>query len=157
MRLAALALFLAATAFASAADFVIVRVWPAWRSETSFTRISEYFTNTEPTTRETILRTHPDYRSGFYFLTRVQHHGTAAAKATFRLQVITPADAEPKTFTFAADIPPGSHVYHLGLTGSDWTDINARPVAWKIDLVGADDQVLASEQSFLWSKPDGQR
>jgi hypothetical protein len=157
MRFAALVLFLAATCCASAADFEIVRVWPSWRTEKSFERISEYFTKREPTTRETILRTHPDHRSGFYFLTRIANHHNAATKATFRLQVITPASPEPKTFSFPVEIAPGSHVFNLGLTGSDWNDINARPVAWKLDLVGADDHVLASDQSFLWSKPDGQR
>ncbi|QYM79396.1 hypothetical protein K0B96_01900 [Horticoccus luteus] len=153
-----LVLFLSATALASAADFSFVRVWPSWRAEDSFTRISEYFTGHEPHTRETVLRTKPDYRGGFYFLTRIrQSDGATTVPATFRLQVIMPTSPEPKTFSFPAEIPPGSHVFNLGLTGSDWPDIKARPVAWKLELVGPGDQILATRQSYLWSKPDGQR
>lgn len=157
MRFLSLIALLASAAVAFAADVEFVRVWPAWRDAASFERISEYFTGHEPSGREAILRTQPAQRSGYYFLTRLKNDGPLLAQAQFRVHVITPANPEPKEFVFTADVPPGRQVFHLGLTGGDWPDAKARPVAWRIELVGAGDAVLASEQSFLWSKPDGQR
>lgn len=154
MRFVSAALFcliaLAASAHAAGVEFV--RVWPGWRDEESFVRISEYFTYRENTGRETVLRTQPDARAGFYFLTRTKTDA-AISGATFKLEIVSPGNPQPRVYSFSADIPRGSRVFQIGVTGSDWPDEDTYPVAWRVTLSGSDGTVLTSAQSFLWSNP----
>lgn len=118
-------------------------------------RISEYFTGKEnPGRKQILLRTHPEDRSGFYFLTRVANSGTAFDDAKFELHVISPRSPKEATFTFNAHVPHGENVFQVGLTGADWPVATEHPVAWRLALLAPDGKELASEQSFLWSKPD---
>jgi hypothetical protein len=152
--LAVLALALSLTAArALGADVEFVRVWPAWRDASSFEHISEYFTGKEDTGGQVLLRTHPEERAGFYFLVRVANTGPVLAGAKFTLQLIAPTSVETKTYTFPADVAAHRIVFLLGLTGADWTDRKAHPVAWKLTLDSGDGRPLASAQSFLWEKP----
>lgn len=140
-------------ACAHAADVQFVRVWPGWRNADTFESISEYFTGRESDGGRVVLRTTPDARAGFYFLVRVANATTPLVGAKFSLQVITPASPDPKSYTFAADVPARSTAFHLGLTGPDWPGASVHPVAWKLELLSADNRILASSQSFLWEKP----
>ncbi len=157
MRFAALAfLLLTSTAF-SATDvpaLQVVRLWPGYRTAESFERISEYFTGKENPGRQTILRSQLTARGGYYFLVRLENLGTAQSGATLELQVIAPTSPEPRTFTFKAEIPAGSRVFNVGLTGSDWPDPKAHPVAWLFTVRAADGTELTRQQSFLWAKPE---
>ncbi|PTY08250.1 hypothetical protein DB347_01305 [Opitutaceae bacterium EW11] len=144
---------LATASLAWAGDFRIVRVWPEYRTPDSFLRISEYFTGKENPGSQVYLRTHPDQRGGFYFLTRVANNSGATA-GKLELSVITPRSPRPVTYTYNAEFPHGEKVYLVGLTGPDWPDAKEHPVAWKISVRSAEGTELASEQSFLWSKPD---
>lgn len=153
MRLfSSLALFAALAASAAAADVTIVRVFTGWRDAASFKHISEYFGGRENTHGEAMLRTHPDQRAGYYFLVRAANSGAPVA-VKVRVQMITPTDAKPKTHLFATELKSGETVLNLGLTGGDWPDAKANPVAWKLDLLSADGHVLATEGSYLWEKP----
>lgn len=131
---------------------VIVRVQPGWRDATSFKRISEYFDGRENTGGITTLRTRPAHRAGYYYLLRVANPGPPQP-VTLSLQVITAATADPAIHTFSTELKDGDTMLNLGLTGEDWPDPKANPVAWKLDLIGQDGQVLASEKSYLWEKP----
>ena len=139
-------------ALAKEGDVTIVRAFTGWRDAASFKRISEYFDNQENTGGETVLRTHADQRAGYYFLVRAANPGTPLP-ATVRIEIILPSVAKTKVFTFATELKTGSTVLDLGLTGTDWPDAKANPVAWKLDLLAADGRVLATEKSYLWEKP----
>lgn len=130
-----------------------MRVWPGWRAAESFESIAEYFSGREDHGRQVVLRTHPDARAGFYYLVRVANTGTARPGSKFALHVITPDSPDAKTYTFAVDLAARSTVFQLGLTGPSWPTRDVRPVAWKLELVSADGEILASAQSFLWEKP----
>ncbi len=145
---------LPSVALAQEGDLTIVRVYSGWRDAASFKRISEYFSGKENTGGEAVLRTHPAQRGGYYFLVRAANPG-AALTATARLQVITATAAKPQEFTFTPALRSGDTVFHLGLTGPDWPDAKADPVAWKLDLTDAEGRVLATEKSYLWEKPAG--
>jgi hypothetical protein len=145
-------LTLAVAASASAAEVSIVRAFTGWRDAASFKRISEYFDGRENTGGETMLRTHADQRAGYYFLVRTANAG-APLPVTARIEIILPSAAKTKVFTFSADLKTGSTVLNLGLTGADWPDAKANPVAWKLELLAADGRVLATEKSYLWEKP----
>ncbi len=156
MRLRRLSLLVLAwaAARAGAADASFVRVWPAWYGADEFKRISEYFDGRENTGGRVIRRSHPGIREGYYFVIRVKNPGPALSGTVFRLQVVTPAGPDPRVFTFSADVPAGSQVYDLGLTGADWPSQKIRPVAWKMELVGPDGRVVDARQSFLWAMPE---
>ena len=145
---------LSCAASARAADVTFVRVWPGYRTAESFDRISEYLDGQENTGGQTVLRSQPTQRDGFYFLVRLKNAGDAIAGASVELSVITPASATPRTLTIATDLPAGQHVFQCGLTGADWPDAAVHPVAWKIVIRAPGGAELASAQSFLWSEPD---
>ena len=79
--------------------------------------------------------------------------GAAVSGARFELQVIAPVSPEPKTFVFSADVSAGSRLYQLGLTGTDWPGVKARPAAWRLRVLDAEGNVLTTEKSFLWELP----
>jgi hypothetical protein len=152
VRIRALSLCLLLAVSASAADPTIARVFTGWRDAASFKRISEYFDGRENTGGQLVIRTHPDQRAGYYFLVRIANpDATLAVK--INLQVISTADAKPRTHTFDTELKSGEPVLNLGLTGADWPDAKINPVAWKLDVVAADGRVLATEKSYLWEKP----
>ncbi len=153
--IAVLSFLLAATTLA-AADLRIVRVWPDYRTTQSFVSIPEYFTGQEkPMRNQTILRSQPGERAGFYFLTRVANHGEALTGLKIQLDVISSRAPEPVSYTFPINVPHGQHVYQIGLTGTDWPLANEHPVAWRVLILDVNGAELLSKQSYLWSKPDG--
>jgi hypothetical protein len=145
---------LLATTVVSAAEMKIVRVFGGWRDAASFKRISEYFDGKENTGGQIVLRTHADQRGGYYFLVRVANSG-GPVDAKLKLQIVRPTVAAPAVYTFASPLPGGDSVLQLGLTGTDWPDTKAHPVAWKLEITAADGRVLATEKSYLWEKPAG--
>jgi hypothetical protein len=151
--LAPLLAFTLGSTAALAGGVEVVRLLPEYMPAASFVRVSEYFNGKENTRGATILRTQPASREGFYFNLRAKTD-TAIELAWVELQIITPTSPEPRIESFAISLPRGSHLIRFGLTGTDWPDPNARPVAWKLRLLAADGAELATEQSYLWSKPD---
>jgi len=137
---------------ASAADLTIVRVFTGWRQAASFKRISEYFSGKENSGHETVLRTHAAQRAGYYFLVHAANPGAPTA-VTIKVELIPPTDTKSRDFTFTTDLKSGETVLNLGLTGADWPDAKATPVAWKLTILTASDRVLATEKSYLWEKP----
>ncbi len=143
---------LPAAALAKEGEVTIVRAFTGWRPAASFKHISEYFDGQENTHGEVMLRTHPDQRAGYYFLLRIANSGTPVA-VKLTVQLIMPAGHQSTTFTFATELKSGVQVLNLGLTGEDWSDAKANPVAWKLDVATPDGRVLATEKSYLWEKP----
>jgi len=139
---------------ARAASVEFVRVWPGWRDAESFERIGEYFGRGEIDPRHLALRTHADVRDGFYFLLRVKHPAPLE-RARLVVDVIRPDAPRPVQFVFPVEAPKaGETVFDVGLTGADWPGgRDSHPVAWRIELRGADGALLAQEKSFLWEKP----
>ncbi|MFH1498774.1 MAG: hypothetical protein ABII82_13215, partial [Verrucomicrobiota bacterium] len=135
-----------------ASEVSLVRVWPEYREAASFKRIAEYFGGSEVRRGQTILRTRPAERDGYYFLTRIKS-AAAAPGAILVVQAIRPGQSDAEVHFFPADLPKGSHAFLLGLTGEDWTDGQTNPLAWQVRVLGADGSELAREQSFLWEQP----
>jgi hypothetical protein len=150
--LASIAL-LSAVCAARAADLSFKLVWPEWKDAESFQSYYEEHTGRELTGKWIVLRSQPAKRSGLYFLARVENPGPQVNGAAFVLRIITLTSVETKTFTFPSAVPGGSRLFEIGLTGSDWTDVHGEPVAWELELEGADGHVLARKTSFLWEKP----
>jgi len=132
----------------------IVRVWTSYRTADSFKRVSEYLGGTENTGNETVFRSRPDFRDGYYFLIRTKSD-VAVVGAKLTLEVVLPGTPEVKTFVFPTEVPAKQRVFHLGMTGADWPGAKIRPAAWRITVRGPEGAVLATQQSFLWSSGDG--
>jgi len=137
-------------------DVEFVRVWPQWRATDTFLRISEFLSGKENTGRQTILRSQPDNRDGLYFLVRARSGDAAYGEAKFVLEIITPDSAQPKIYEFPTTIAKRSHAFNLGLTGSDWKGEDTHPVAWRLSLLNAAGDELATKQSFLWALPESE-
>jgi hypothetical protein len=153
--LAAIALIAAACAPARAADLRLARVWPQWHNADSFASLYEDHTGRELVGGWIVLRSQPDQRGGLYFLARVENPGAQVPGATFVLRVISPGSIDTRVFRFSADIPRGSKLFEIGLTGKDWAGARVQPVAWELEVQGADGSVMARKTSFLWEKPSG--
>lgn len=149
---ATIAVALPSAALAKEGEVKIVRAFTGWRTAASFKHISEYFNGRENTHGESMLRTHPDQRAGYYFLLRLANSGAPVA-VKLTVQLIMPAGHRATTFAFATELKSGAQVLNLGLTGDDWPDAKANPVAWKLDVATPDGRVLATEKSYLWEKP----
>lgn len=149
-RLVLLLLCLATTARAGEVTFK--RVWPQWYDADSFQSFYEDKTGRELTGKWIVVRSQPEDRAGIYFLTRVENPDTAVKGATFTLRVIAPDSTETTTYNFPQDIPAGSHLFQIGLTGKDWNKPRVQPVAWQLELRSADGRILAQAKSFLWDK-----
>ena len=147
-------LFLGLVAFSRAAEVELGRIWPEWRTAESFERISEYFTGRENTGPQTIRRSQPGTRTGFYFLARIRNSGSELPGAKVVISLIKPDSPRVKVFTFPVPVKAGEHVYNLGLTGDDWPGAKVHPVAWKLEVVATDGTLLAVQKSFLWEKPE---
>ena len=145
-----ISLVLLPSAWAAANAVQLVRVWPGYRDAASFTRLGEYFGGAPDAINQSALRSQTDARGGYYWLIRTDA-AQAERGATLTLDVIRPGTTSPETHTFSVDLPAGSHALNAGLTGRDWIDPEARPVAWQLTLTAADGTPLASTQSFLWT------
>jgi hypothetical protein len=145
-------LFLAGLAISLplAAELDLQRVWPAYRTAASFTTIAEYFGRNTTPDNPTALRTQPDARDGYYWLTRVKTD-TAHAHATIRLEVTRDGSTEPAAYAFDWNVPTGSNAVYVGLTGRDWRDPNETPIAWRLTILAQDGTILAASHSFLWA------
>lgn len=135
------------------AEVTLERVWPGYRSAESFTTISEYFGGAPGTTARPVLRTQPHARDGYYWLARTKTKSAHPA-STLKLEVTRPGETQPETYAFDYDVAAGSHAVFVGLTGTDWADSEAAPVAWRLTLLDAQGNLLASHHSFLWDPPN---
>lgn len=151
--LAAVTFLAAASVCEPAGDPQFVRVWPQWHDADSFQSFYEYHTGRELVGKWKVLRSQPDERAGLYFVTRVKNPGDAVHGATFVIRVISPDATDTRVFNFPAEIPAGSQLFEIGLTGKDWAGARVMPVAWEIELNTADGRLLARKSSFLWEKP----
>lgn len=136
----------------AAAEVSIERVFTGWREAASFKRISEYFTGRENTGGQIVLRTDPAQRAGYYFLIRTEQD--AATEAKVRLTYFLPGQTDPKVLTFPVRLSDRTAAINLGLTGDSWPDPEVSAVAWRIEILSADEsRVLATERSYLWNQP----
>jgi hypothetical protein len=130
------------------------RVWPEWQDADSFQSLYENHTGRELTGKWDVMRSHPEDRAGLYFLARIENPGGELRGGTLVVRVITQKSPGVKSYDFPADVPGGSHLFELGLTGKDWTGPRVAPVAWEVELDDADGRVLIRKTSYLWEKPD---
>jgi hypothetical protein len=147
--LRSLILWLTLSAAAGATGVTFERVWPGYRTSESFTRIGEYFGGEESHPGQTVLRSRPADRAGYYWLVRTRAE-TAHPDTRLVLEIVPAGSATVVRHEFSSALPAGSHPLLLGLTGADWPGASHRPTAWRLTLQNARGQALVTVQSFLW-------
>ena len=121
----------------------------------SFLRISEYFDGKENTGNRLICRSRPEVRAGLYLILSLKESTRKLPPDLIaRWQVISPKSPDPVEHRVAVpnERPRGKDLF-VGLTGVDWPDPKARPVAWKFTLETSDGNVVLERKSFLWERP----
>lgn len=152
--LLAFALLLPGAAGAIERSDRILRIHGAFHPERDFYRISEFFTGRENFGGRLVLRSDPEYRDGYYFTVRFRVYPyRREIENAVRLDIIPPGSLEPQTYWFS--LGPGrrsSPEVLVGLTGPDWPDAGAEPLAWRLAFYDADGNELAWAKSFLWGE-----
>ncbi|MBL63945.1 MAG: hypothetical protein CMI30_11125 [Opitutae bacterium] len=142
---------LAISSQATEARFVSIR----YLEKQAFLRISEYFDGKENKGSRLICRSKPESRAGLYLILSLKDSTRKLPPdLVARWQVIAPTapDAVEHRVAVPNDRTKGKDLF-VGLTGSDWPDPKARPVAWKFTLETADGKVVLERKSFLWERP----
>ena len=143
--------FLSLSIWAAEARFVSVR----YLEKQAFLRISEYFDGKENTGNRLICRSKPEARAGLYLVLSLKESTRKLPQnLVARWQVISPKAPDPVEHRIAVpnERPRGKDLF-VGLTGADWPDHEARPVAWKLTLETAGGKVVLERKSFLWERP----
>ncbi|KAF0095215.1 MAG: hypothetical protein E1N59_1261 [Puniceicoccaceae bacterium 5H] len=120
-----------------------------------FKRLSEYFTGREAPGNRIILRSTEGQRAGLYFILELSDDAAdAPAGAHFHVQYIEPQKPDVQEYDFDLPAEGCDHdTVYLGLTGDEWPQEDALPLAFRISLVDAQGQELDAYQSFLWEMP----
>jgi len=144
------------TGFSSPQSIEFSRIRPEYRTTSTFKRISEYFTGDENTSKRTVFRTQDGERDGFYFSFRVEvEKGGLVPAGTVALLVFAPGTYEPTEYVFNLEAQTRRWIeVIIGLTGTDWKDPEAKPVAWRLEFRDATGQPIGAEESFLWRLPE---
>jgi len=131
----------------------ILEIKPRYIPEQSFMRVGEYMTGKEVTGDRVIIRSQPGQRSGYYFTLVLDEKVRRLPSGTVIVgEFYTPQSADAITIEFKLPprLPKTNEVF-VGLTGQDWPNADDVPGAWRFTIKDANDKVLATEKSFLWS------
>jgi len=124
-------------------------------SEEDFLRISEFFTGKENMGFHLVLRTNSEEREGLYFIIGLNGNVNDLPKGTeLRINYILSDNPDPQTISF--DLPEGqgmSRELYVGLTGESMPLDGEPPLAWEIEFLDAEKEILIKNQSFLWKMP----
>ena len=115
-------------------------------AEDAFTRISEFFTGKEDRGNRSILRSHPDARAGHYVKFNL---AKPYAVDHCRLEVLALGVKEIVTYAFKVEESwTVEKAIYLGLTGPEWSQKSQPPIAYKVVLLDAAGNTIASARSF---------
>jgi len=143
---------LALALFAASARAELSIVSSGHRDADSFKRLSEYLTGKPSDGRYEVFRSDDSQRAGFYVSLYLPERDTLNQVSTVTIHYVRPGTQEVES----ARIPAGELKKKrllVGLTEAEWSEENAHPVAWKIELADASGSVIESAESFLWADP----
>jgi len=127
-----------------------------FKEHADFMRLTEFFGRKENPSGRAIVRSQPRSRAGLYFSLNIARGvGELPKGAKVVLEFVHPKLPEVRSYELIAPRTPiESHEMLVGLTGEDWIGPAQKPpVAWRVQILDASGDVLASEQSFLWALP----
>jgi hypothetical protein len=131
----------------------VVGVTLRYMKTEQFKRISEYMTGRENPGRRVILRTNPRQRDGYYFVLTLDRNVRKLPPDIYiqgEFYTSKSLDMQTHRFEFPSILPNTREIF-VGLTGDDWPQKDAVPAAWRFTFMNSREEVLAQEQSYLWS------
>lgn len=131
----------------------IVEVHPRYIEAETFKRISEYMTGRENPGKRVIIRTNPRQRDGYYFVLVIDRNVRKLPSDAYiqgEFYTSKSLDLQTHRFEFPSILPNTREIF-IGLTGDDWPQESAVPAAWRFTIKNSQEQILAQEQSYLWS------
>lgn len=131
----------------------IVDVMPRYIEAETFKRISEYMTGRENPGKRVIIRTNPRQRDGYYFVLIIDRNVRKLPPDAYiqgEFYTSKSLDLQTHRFEFPSILPNTREIF-IGLTGDDWPQEGAVPAAWRFTIKNSQEQILAQEQSYLWS------
>lgn len=153
LALAATLLFLLPAGAIERSDRIL-RIHGAYYPAEDFHRISEFFTGRENFGGRIVRRSFPEYREGYYLSVRLRAYPYRKKfENAVRLDIVRPGELDPETYWFALDASPRrTPEILLGLTGDDWPDPAAEPLAWRLAFYDPDGREIAWAKSYLWGE-----
>ena len=126
----------------------------AYFSARDFKRIPEFFSGQEFEGWKVYCRSDQKSREGFYFVVKLDGPSQKlSTDAHWILEWVSSLDPVAKSIEIPIENSKifGKEVF-IGLTGDDWSDKSAQPLAWCLSLMDGQEKVIVKKQSFLWSK-----
>ena len=100
----------------------------------------------------TVIASDPATPAGQYFIAKINNSDSVQpTKARMTLYLSNSKNSSTYTWNLTGESVKGW--LYLGLTGKDWPSEQVKPLAWKIELLGADDSLMVEWKSFLWEMP----
>ena len=100
----------------------------------------------------TVIASQPDKPAGQYFIAKLDNLELQGASSA-RLTIYPSKGKDSLEFTLSLAGESLRKWLYLGLTGTDWPDPDIQPMAWRIELLGPGNTVMAEWKSFLWEMP----
>ena len=91
--------------------------------------------------------------AGQYFIIRLKEWKSASV-AEARMTLFATDSKEPSQRSWQLSGKKLDDWLYLGLTGTDWPSEGVRPLAWRVELLDAEGNILADWKSFLWEMPE---
>lgn len=100
----------------------------------------------------TVLPSQAGEPTGQYFIAKLKDIDPVAP-AQARITILLSNTKKLSTHTWDLDGKNLRKWIYLGLTGSDWPSDDIQPMAWFVEFLDAEGNVLADWKSFLWQMP----
>ncbi len=127
--------------------------WAQHLQTKSFQRISEFLTGRENTSGRVILRSREESRDGMYVVWLFPHMVSVPAGSFLRLDYIHSAAKSESTIHLPIVSPLAGREWLVGLTGTDWPDLDRKLLAWHVSLLDPNGRTLQEYKSYLWDMP----
>lgn len=124
----------------------------SYKQAEEFQRISEFFTGKENLGNRVVLRSNPENRNGLYFSLFIKDRIRSLPEGSKAIvEVLQPNSPDTQIYEYSIPVNTSkSKELMLGITGANWPNEDDHPLAWRVRLVNAEGEELASDKSYLW-------
>ena len=130
----------------------IKRITTRYQEADSFKALTSYFTNGDKMGPRNVIRSNEKSWDGMYFIIEfTDRPETFSSKISVTVDVITPFSPDPRKYSFVLENSDHfSWEAYFGITGQEWPDSDAAPLAWKVSVKNFEGNILSEQQSYLW-------
>lgn len=135
--------------------YEILQVYYRYIPEDNFMRLTEFFDGEENPGVRKLVRSTQEQRSGFYFVLRIKPGWKSLPEGSvLRVHYVQKDQIRPVVYDFELneEVRSWKGEIFFGLTGKQWLAQGGEPIAWKLELLNPEGNVLAVKESFLWKE-----